>query len=80
MTVKLIYGIKRFKDVKFWVEQSVFSIKIYRNQKTFFKISSPSCASKIFCLYICYYSLHIVWEWLAGTRGDVQQQFLPNKK
>ena len=27
------------------------------------------CASKSFCLYMCYQFLHIVWKWLAGTRG-----------
>ena len=40
MTVKSVFDIKCFKDVKFWVEQSVYII-IYRNPKTFFKISSP---------------------------------------
>ena len=40
MAVKSVFDIKCFKDVKFWVEQSVF-IKIYRNLKIFFKISFP---------------------------------------
>ena len=40
MAVKSVFDIKCFKDVKFWVEQSVLHL-IYRNQKTFFKISFP---------------------------------------
>ena len=41
MAVKSVFDIKCFKDVKFWVEQYQFYIKIYRNPKTFFKISFP---------------------------------------
>ena len=67
MAVKPVFDIKCFKDVKFWVEQ--FHIKMYRNPKTFFKISFPPCASKSFCMYMCYHILHVVWKWLAGTRG-----------
>ena len=74
MAVKSVFDIKCFKDVKFWVEKQ-FYIIIYRNPKTFFKIAFPPCASKSFCMYMCYHILHIVWKWLAGTRGgeDVQQ-------
>ena len=80
MAVKSIFEIKCCKDLKVWVEQSVY-IKIYRNQRTFFKISPPLCAGKSFCLYMCYHILHIVWKWLAGTRGkDVQQPKNPGPK
>ena len=41
MAVKSNMDIKCFKDVKFWVEQSVY-IKIYRNHKTFFEKSLNS--------------------------------------
>ena len=70
-----------------------FYINIHRNQKTFLKISSPQCANKSFCLYMCYHILHIVWKWLAGKRGGGEMfsspkiqglskkiPFLPNKK
>ena len=40
MAVKSVFDIKCFKDVKFWVKNQ-FYIKIYRNPKTFFKISFP---------------------------------------
>ena len=40
MAVKSIFDIICFKDVKFWVVNQ-FYIKIYRNLKTFFKISFP---------------------------------------
>ena len=39
MTVKSFSQIKCLKGVKFWVEE--FYFKIYRNQKTLFKISFP---------------------------------------
>ena len=85
MAVKSVFDIKCFKDVKFWVEQSVLH---YTNPKTFFKISFPPCASKSFGMYMCYCILHIVWKWLAGTRGgggggggeDVQQPKNPGLK
>ena len=53
-------------------QNNQFYIKIYRNQKTFFKISPPPppCASKNIGLYMCYHILHIVWNGLAGTRGE----------
>ena len=40
MAVKSVFDIKCYKDLKFWVEQSVY-IKICRNPKIFFKISFP---------------------------------------
>ena len=54
MAVKSVFDIKCFKDVKFWVKQSVLHYNIiYRNPKTFFKISFPPCASKSFGMYMC---------------------------
>ena len=44
-----------------------FYIKIYR--KHFLKYHSPPCASRSFCMYMCYHIFHFVWKWLAGTRG-----------
>ena len=88
MAVKSVFDIKRFKDVKFWVEH----ISIYRNPETFFKISFPPCASKKLCMYMCYHILQNVLKWLAGTRGGRcsaaqklgaeahKMPFLPNKK
>ena len=69
MVVKSIFDIKCFKDVEFWVEQSFFQLKYVEIRKHFFKMSFPPCARKSFCLYMCYHILHIVWKWLAGTRG-----------
>ena len=41
----------------------------------------PPCASKSLCMYMCYHILHIVWKWLAGTKGkDVQQPKNPGPK
>ena len=51
MTVKSVFDIKCFKDVKFWVNNK-FYIKIYRNPKTFFKISFPTvCQQKLLHVY-----------------------------
>ena len=41
MAVNSVFNVESFKDVKFWVEQSVLHIKIYRNPKTFLKYHSP---------------------------------------
>ena len=79
MAVKSIFNIKCFKDVKFWVEKSVFHSNIKKSENIF-KISFPPCASKSFCLHMCYHILHIVWKWLAGTRGDVEQPQYPGPK
>ena len=62
MTVKSFFNIKCFKDVKFWVEQSVY-IKIYRKQKAFFKVSStlPRVPAKAAFACICvtiFYTLY----------------------
>ena len=40
MAVNSVFDIKRFKDIKFWVEQSVLHYNILY-PKTFFKISFP---------------------------------------
>ena len=70
-----------------------FTLKYIEIRKHFLKYRPPPRASKSFCLYTCYHILHIVWKWLAGTRGGVQlpqnpgpkpilhkMHFLPNKK
>ena len=64
MAVKSIFDIKCFKDVKFW-----FYIKYIEIRKHFLKYHIPTCASKSFCMYMCYHILHIVWKWLAGAPG-----------
>ena len=66
MAVKSVFDIKCFKDVKFWIEQSVlhynqFYIIIYRNPKTFFKISFPPCvpAKALACICVTvFYTLY----------------------
>ena len=60
-----------------------FTLRYIEIWKHFFIISFPQCASKSFCMYMCYHILHIVWKWLAGTRGggeDVQQPKNPGPK
>ena len=46
-----------------------FTLRYIEIRKHFLKYHSPLCASKSFCMYMCYHILHIVWKWLAGTRG-----------
>ena len=52
-----------------------FTLRYIGIRKHFLKYHFPLCASKSFCMKMCYHILHIVWKWLAGTRGgeDVQQ-------
>ena len=69
-----------------------FTLRYIEIRKHFLKYHSPPCASKSFCMYMCYHILHIVWKWLAGTRGERcsaaqkprayahKMPFLPNKK
>ena len=85
MAVNSVFDIKSFKDIKFWVEQSVY-IKIYRNPKTFFKISFPPvCQQTLLHINVLPYFTHCmeVASWHKGG-GDVPQPkkclFLPNKK
>ena len=47
-----------------------FTLKYIEIRKHFLKYHSPPCANKSFCMYMCYLILHIVWKWLAGTRGE----------
>ena len=80
MTVKSIFHIKCFKDVKFWVEQ--FYIKIYRNQNTFIKISFPPvCQQKLLPLCVLPYFTHCMevacWH---KEGGSVQQPKNPGLK
>ena len=91
MAVKSVFDIKCFKDVKFWVENQFF-IKIYRNPKTFFKISFPRVPAKAFackCVTISYtlYGSGLLAQ--GGERCSAAQKprtkankmpFLPNKK
>ena len=50
-----------------------FTLRYIGIRKHFLKYHSPPppppCASKSFCLHMCYHILHFVWKWLAGTRG-----------
>ena len=46
-----------------------FTLRYIGIRKHFLKYHSPPCASKSFCLHMCYHTLHFVWKWLAGTRG-----------
>ena len=73
MAVKSIFDIICFKDVKFWVVNQ-FYIKIYRNSKTFFKISFPPpvCQQKLLHVYVLPYFTHEVACWHMGGK-DVQQ-------
>ena len=75
MAVKSVFDIKCFKDVKFWVE-------IYRNPKTFFKISFPPvCQQKLLPAYVLpYFTLCMeVACWHTGGKG-VQQPKNPGPK
>ena len=71
MAVKYVFDIKCFKDVKFWVKNQ-FYIKIYRNPKTFFKISSasrvPANAFACICVTI-FYTLYGCG--LLAQRGEI---------
>ena len=83
MAVKSVFDIKCFKDVKFWVEQSVYII-IYRNPKTFFKISFPPvCQQKHWHVYVLPYFTHCMevacWHTGGGVK-DVQQPENPGPK
>ena len=81
MAVKSMLDIKYFKDVKFWVEHPVY-IKIYRNPKTFFKISFPPvCQQKLLHVYVLPYFTHCmeVACWHKGGK-DVQQPKNPGPK
>ena len=71
MAVKSVFDIKCFKDEKFLVEQSVLH-KIYRNPKTFFKISFPPvCQQKLLPAYVLpYFTLCMeVACWHTGGGG-----------
>ena len=81
MAVKSIFDIKCFKDVKFWVEQSVY-IKIYRNQKAFFKMSFPPppvCQQKLLSVYMLLYLTHCmeVASWHKGGGCSLAQKPRP---
>ena len=73
-----IFDIKCFKNVKFWVGQSVY-IRIYRNQKSFFKISSPpptrvpAKAFACICVTI-FYILHGRGLLAQGGKDDQQHK------
>ena len=87
MAVKSVFDIKCFKDVKFWVEQSVY-IKIYRNPKIFLKYHSPPppvCQQKLLHVYVLPYFTHCMevacWHTGGGGGGeDVQQPKNPGPK
>ena len=83
MAVKSVFDIKCFKDVKFWVEQSVY-IKIYRNPKTFLKYHSPpprvpAKAFACICVTI-FYTLYGSGLLAHGGGEDVQQPKNPGPK
>ena len=67
---------------KIWGRTISFTLRYIEIRKHFLKYYSPPCASKSFCMIMCYHILHIVWKWLAGTRGgkDVQQPKNPGPK
>ena len=57
MAVKSVFDIKCFKDVKFWVEQSVFTLRYIEIRKHFLKYHSPRVPAKAFaciCVTIFY--------------------------
>ena len=65
------FHIKCFKDLIFWVNKQ-FYIKIYRNQKTFFKTSfPPMCQQKLLPVYVLPYFTHCmeVACWHKGGKG-----------
>ena len=71
MAVKSVFDVKCFKGVKFWVERQ-FYMKIYRNPKTFFKISFPPvCQQKLLHVYVLPYFTHCmeVACWHKGGGG-----------
>ena len=69
MIVESIFHIpKRFKDVKFWVVPTGFTLKCKEIRKHFNQYH-PTCDSKSFCLYMPGQALHIISKWHAGTRG-----------
>ena len=65
------YMLQRFKILGRTIS---FTLKYIEILKQFLKYHSPPppppCASKSFCMYMCYHILHIVLKWLAGTRGE----------
>ena len=80
MAVKSVFDIKCFKDVKFWVENQ-FYIKIYRNPKTFFKISFPRVPAKAFACICVTISYTLYGSGLLAQGGkDVQQLKNPGPK
>ena len=48
MAVKSVFDIKCFKDVKFWVEQSVLQLRYIEIRKHFLKYHSPHVPVKAF--------------------------------
>ena len=80
MAVKSLFDIRCFKDVKFQ-----FYTELYRNPKTFFKISFPPvCQQKLLHVYVLPYFTHCMevacWHKGGGGGKDVQQPKNPGPK
>ena len=78
MAVKSVFDIKCFKDVKFWVEQSVFTLRYIEIRKHFLKYHSPRVPAKAFaciCVTILTHCMEVAcWHTGGGGRCSVAQK------
>ena len=60
MAVKSVFDIKSFKDVKFWVEQSVLHYNILKSENIFLNIIPPRVpANALACICVTvFYTLY----------------------
>ena len=85
MAVKSVFDIKCFKDVKFWVEQSVLHLDIQKSENIFLKYHPPppprvpAKALASICVTI-FYTLYRSGLLAHGGGGNVQQPKNPGPK
>ena len=82
MAVKSIFNIKCFKDVKFWVEQSVLHLTIQESENIFKSITPPPRVPAKAFACICDTTFYTLYGsgLLAQGGGDVQQPKNPGPK
>ena len=83
MAVKSVFDIKCFKNVKFWVEQSVFTLRYIEIRKQFLKYHSPPhrVPAKAFaCICVTIFYTLYGSGLLAQGGEDVQQPKNPGPK
>ena len=82
MAVKSIFKIKRFKDIKFWVEQSVLHLKCIEIRKHFLKNHSPRVPAKaLACICVnIFCTLYVSGLLAQGGGRDVPQPENPGPK